>query len=352
MLDVARPEPLAQPLGLRVEPGRRGDPLAEQPVDDDVDRRPGSAAGGPRRRGPAASGSSSLDQLRGDEVGQPGHALRGAPRRPVDPQPDVRVAALVAATARARCARAAALPGGAGRSAAAPARRRRGRPLAPPSLRPPCPGRSSAGPACSARRPRRRDAPRPAAARTHRWSRRRTTLLGDRGAGDVAGPVDAVRGGRGGRGGEGEAGVGRQRELDRGGGERLADDLRVGVADGHAEPAGRGLLGGGVLAVGAGQRPLDRRRRAGRPSAASICSRTQSALASMSSPTRTNSAVLRKPPRKFRQTLSVLGRRRTRGRRRSAPGRPRRRRARSCRGGWSRRGRGRPGPAPRTSAAR
>ena len=35
-VDVPRPGPLAQPLGLRIKPGRRGDPLAEQPVDDHV----------------------------------------------------------------------------------------------------------------------------------------------------------------------------------------------------------------------------------------------------------------------------------------------------------------------------
>ena len=80
---MPRAHPLAEPLGLRVEPGRRGDALAEQPVDHDVDARRGWAARRPRRRGPRPPGSSSRTLLRVDQLGQPGDpgVVRLASRR-------------------------------------------------------------------------------------------------------------------------------------------------------------------------------------------------------------------------------------------------------------------------------
>ena len=62
-----------------------------------------------------------------------------------------------------------------------------------------------------------------------------------------------------GRGGDVEAGVGRQRQLDAGGGERAADELVARVGDGAAQPRRGGLLGGSVGVVGAGEVPVDGR---------------------------------------------------------------------------------------------
>ena len=77
----------------------------------------------------------------------------------------------------------------------------------------------------------------------------------DVGGGDVGGGEHAVRLGVAGRRGDVEAGVRRQRQLDRRAAERPADRLRVRTAHDAVQQGAGLLLGGGVGVVGAGQRP-------------------------------------------------------------------------------------------------
>ncbi len=77
----------------------------------------------------------------------------------------------------------------------------------------------------------------------------------DLAGGDVGGGEHAVRLGVAGWRGDVEAGVGRQRQLDRRPAERPPDRLRVGAAHDAVQQGAGLLLGGGVGVVGAGQRP-------------------------------------------------------------------------------------------------
>lgn len=79
----------------------------------------------------------------------------------------------------------------------------------------------------------------------------------DAGCGDVRGPEDAVGSTLPGGRGDVEAGVAGEGQFDGGAGEGAADGLRGRVADDEPEQRARGLLGVGVLAVGAGQFPTD-----------------------------------------------------------------------------------------------
>ena len=71
------------------------------------------------------------------------------------------------------------------------------------------------------------------------------------------GPVDAVRGGVARRRRQRATGVGRERDLDRGGGERAADALVVRVLDRDPERRDGLLVGRGIVCVGAAERPDD-----------------------------------------------------------------------------------------------
>ena len=185
---MPRPQPLAEPLGLRVEPGRGRDALAEQSRDHEVDARRLGSRRARRRAGPSPAAAhlkrstSSRASASGTPASRARPRARGSRRRPCR-----------------RCAR-----------------RRSSR--AAPADRCPVLGRArAAGDALPGvgRLPRRRR-PRP---RRPRRPRSRTRCATSE-FGRYAGAVDAVRRRVAGRGGHREAGVGGQRELDRGAGER------------------------------------------------------------------------------------------------------------------------------------
>ena len=140
-----RPHPLAEPLGLRVEPRRRGDALAEQAADDHVDRaevRQHVDLDVEVRR----LGHQLADLAGADELGEPGdpgvvqllggRACRASSRAPTDRR-----------WRRRPCRR------------SARARRSRAAPGGSPSRR--APGTARRGGRCRGRRPRTRSGPRP-----------------------------------------------------------------------------------------------------------------------------------------------------------------------------------------------
>ena len=231
-------QPLAEPLGLRVEPGRRGHAPAEQAVDDDVD----AAEVGQHvdvDLEVVGLGDQLADPARAHQLRQPGGP--GLPARVAvvgDPEADVGVAALVARA------------GVHERAERHPAVERVGR------VR----GRARAAPAGvgvgDGEVGRVGDLLAAAVGVDHRVVHLRAV--------DVLRPVDAVGRRLLRRGGHREAGVRRQRELDRRAGERAADRVGLRVHHGAAEQHRRGLLGVGVGRRRDDARPADVLRRSAR----------------------------------------------------------------------------------------
>ena len=181
-VDDAGAQPLTERLGLRVVPGGRGDPLAEQPVDHEVQRaQVGQLVAVDRQR--RRLGQQPLEPLDGEEAAQPGVA-----RVRAGPDADVGVAALVAgARADQRAERHP--PGRPGRSPRAPpgcglGRRRVRRGAVGGAIAPGC---------------------RPGS----------TATCGTASCGTKAAREHAVRRGVAGRRGHVKPGIGRQRQLDR-----------------------------------------------------------------------------------------------------------------------------------------
>ena len=256
--DVDEPRTvLAEALRLRIAARRRGDAVAEEPVHDEVERSAGSAARGARPRARAASGTSCAERAR-----RSGSAR--ARRRPSAFRTQTPTLALP--------------------------------PLSPERAPQIVPSGSALGRPAGRRRGRRR--PRRCAVR--RRGGGITGGDGDRLAADhdpvldqlrrhERRPVDAVRRRVARRRGDEEAGVVRERHLDRLVAERAPDLARVRVLHGHA--AGRrrprrwcaGRAGRSARARRASRRSAPGRRR----SVQSVSSASR-AFASMSRPVSTN----------------------------------------------------------------
>ncbi len=214
-------QPLAEALGLRVEAGLIGHALAEDAFDDEVHRaQVGQQVTGDLQIG--GLGQQFAQLLDRERVGQPTPVLAGA-----HPHPDVGVAALVTA-ARARDA---------------------------------------------AERDALRLAERQGFGQRERCDRLERLGLGgggNVGAGavgvhgdvrhlcrvDIAGGEHPVHLALARRCGGGEPRIAGERQFDCGGGELATDIGGVGIAHDAVQQRARGLLGVGVVVVGAGQRPL------------------------------------------------------------------------------------------------
>ena len=208
-LDVPRPRPLAEPLGLRVEPRRGGDAAAEQPVHHDVD--------------PAEVGQrEDLDLERRGLREQVADEVRSD--QPEQPRRDRVVVVTVASWTRDDRLEVA----------------RRGRPTGRGWRRRPC---RRTGRARTCRAVLSRHDLGPAVGMVHG--------VRDGRAVDVLRAVDAVRRAVAGRRGHREAGVRREGELHCGAAEGAADRLGCGVLDGAAEQGRGALLGVGVRAAAA-----------------------------------------------------------------------------------------------------